>query len=73
MLNMFSPYQQRKHGIIATMYCPADVKVLNQKIEYMENLTSKTHPEFTNILNLYISNREFVIRQLNQQMMEKHG
>lgn len=72
MFNMFSPYQQRLAGILPITYCEVEVKILNQKIEYMTNLKRVLTEHQKELLNLHITNREFIIRQLNQQMLESH-
>ena len=76
MKNMYSPYQQNKRGLIGKVYNKVDVMVINEKITKLLNLevdfsNTKREQKIHDMLTLQRDNREFIIRQLNQQMLER--
>ena len=67
-----SPYQALKNGLLPRLYIKADVLLINEKINMLETKLKFSFSEpIKKMLDLQMKNREFVIRQINQQMLEK--
>lgn len=78
----YSNYQATINGILPTVYSKADVMIINEKLKkinfklYLYNHTPNSgilggHGEKLSVLKRQLlENKRFIIRQLNQQMLE---
>ena len=65
-MNSHSPYQIDKAGLCPRIYCKADIELLRESIDKL------IHYELWRIIQLRKKNFEFIMRQINQQMIERH-
>lgn len=72
---MNSPYICLKKGLFCRLYIKVDIVLINEKITKIKSqLSDAITPrqiKLNKMLNLCYKNREFIIRQLNQQMLER--
>lgn len=75
-MNFHSPYQVSLQGIIARGYDKLDVEMLNHKIAATEDVlrytkTNERRKLAIKMIDRQERDRDFIIRQLNQQMLEE--
>ncbi len=71
-----SPYVALRKGFFCRLYIKADIMAINMKIKQIEekmqeDISSKMKTVLEKMLQAEWKNREFVSRQINQQMLEK--
>lgn len=75
-MNYHSPYQTMLQGLLGRTYDKLDVEMLNMKIAATEDVlryakSNERRKLAIKLIDRQIRDRDFVIRQLNQQMLEE--
>ena len=75
-MNYHSPYQVMKQGILGRTYIKLDVEMLSDHIATLEGIlryakTNERRKLAIKMIDRKIRDRDFIIRQLNQQMLEE--
>lgn len=75
-MNYHSPYQTMLQGLLGRTYDKLDVEMLNMKIAATEDVlryakSNERRKLAIRLIDRQIRDRDFIIRQLNQQMLEE--
>lgn len=65
-MNSHSPYQIDKAELTPRIYCKADIENIR------DNVSVLIHHKLWRSIRLRKKNFEFIMRQINQQMIERH-
>ena len=75
-MNFNSPYQVMLKGLLSKNYNKVDIEIINMRIDAYEDVlryakTNERRKICIKLIKRQEANRDFVSRQLNQQMLEE--
>jgi len=75
-MNFHSPYQAMKRGLCSKNYNKVDIEMINMRIDAYEDVlkyakTNDRRKLCIKLIKRQEANRDFISRQLNQQMLEE--
>ncbi len=75
-MNSHSPYQARQNGLIPRTYDKLDIEMINMRLDAYEDVlryakTNDRRKLCIKLINRQKANRDFISRQINQQMLEE--